>query len=105
METKQLASRIITRLVLVCATLVVVMLGVQSVILATIGTAGPEISRTREETKQTQVDNEVLKAKIRELQTSAQVTDTIENELGMRQADLIRLESPIDSTNAVALVD
>jgi post-segregation antitoxin (ccd killing protein) len=81
------------------------MLGVQSVILATIGTAGPEISRTREETRQIQVDNEVLKAKIRELQTSAQVASTIENELGMKQTDLIRLESPIDSTNAVALVD
>jgi hypothetical protein len=51
------------------------------------------------------VDNEVLKAKIRELQTSAQVASTIENELGMKQTDLIRLESPIDSTNAVALVD
>ncbi len=105
METKQLASRIITRLVIVCATLVVVMLGVQSVILATIGTAGPEISRTREETRQTQVDNEVLKAKIRELQTSGQVAGTIENELGMKQTDLIRVERPIDSTNSVALVD
>ncbi|MFW5702689.1 MAG: hypothetical protein ACOCXP_01855 [Candidatus Dojkabacteria bacterium] len=61
-------------------------------ILSTVGTIGPDISNVRTETEKIKLENELLKAEIREHQTSVRVKSGLEETVDMNTVDVVSLE-------------
>lgn len=83
-----LAEKIQQRLIIILGFVVVVMLLTQFIILARVGTIGPEISSLRASQQQVKLDIELTNAEIRQLQTNTEVKETVEQDLQMEEKEI-----------------
>lgn len=79
-----LAQTVQSKLLTITALLVILMIAVQVFILGSVGTMGPNISAANDAIAQTQLDNELKLAKIRELQTNNQILVSAYSELDLK---------------------
>jgi hypothetical protein len=76
------------KLIMIAIALFLLSLGVQIVVLGTVGTTGPEISKLRSERENYRLGNEIKKAEIREFQTKGPILETAQNQFAMKQAEV-----------------
>lgn len=71
------------RILLILLVMLLLFMAVEFVILSTVGTMGPDISNVRSQTEKLKLDNEIKQATIRQLQTSEEVSTSVEYDLEM----------------------
>ncbi len=89
-----LAKKIEKRLLLVVVLMIGLHLVVQFIILGTVGTTGPDISRIRTEREAVEMNNKVKTAAINDLQTNAKVVVSVTTEMEMQAKALNYLQDP-----------
>jgi hypothetical protein len=104
-QKKKLSEIIQGKLLAVFGLSVLLLLLIQSVILGTVGTLGPEISEVNNEIEQVKLENEIMQAKIREYQTSGKIVPVVTTDLEMQESEVSRLELIDSDSNTVANSD
>lgn len=86
----------------VAVMVVVTFMIMEFVILSTVGTIGPKVSSVRKEREQIKLENEIKLAKIRELQTSERVVESVDKDLGMQQQEIKTLQATTEFSGDLA---
>jgi len=104
-KEKTIIAKLQERLVVLTLLTVGAFIIIQFVILSSVGTIGPKISRISNQVAQLQLDNEIKIAQIRQDQTNSQVQQSAISELQMHPTTVKYITSAtakLGSSNVVA---
>jgi hypothetical protein len=80
--------------------MIVGFIAIQLYVLTSVGTQGEKLSQVRQQQSEVKIQNEIIKARILELQSNPRIQETVTQKLQLNPAEVIYLEPEPDLISA-----